>query len=98
MININIKQAFSGIELVADTITMQSILTIPNPIHFKSELNKVLGFTNTHYSEATHKSEKPVMKTTTEDVHLNCDCVDGPVLNGTREQILFSFNLGALPV
>ena len=37
------------------------------------------------------------MITTTDKVQLKCDCVDGSIVNGIREQILFSFNLGAPP-
>ena len=37
------------------------------------------------------------MITTTDKVHLKCDCVDGSIVNGIREQILFSFNLSAPP-
>ena len=83
----------------ADTISMKSVLTISSSIHFNSELNTLLGFTKTRYSEGTHKSEKPVMITTTVHlkVHLKCDCVDGSIVNGIREQILFSFNLSAPP-
>ena len=58
-------------------------------------MNKFLGSPNTHYSEGTHKSEKPVMVTSIDKVHLKCDCVDGSIVNGVREQILFSFNLSA---
>ena len=81
----------------ADTISMKSVLTTSNPIYFNSKLNELLGFTNTHYIQGTHKSEKPVMITTTDKVHLKCDCVDGSIVNGIREQILFSFNLSAPP-
>ena len=81
----------------ADTISMKSVLTTSNPINFNSKLNELLGFTNTHYIEGTHISEKPVMITTTDKVHLKCDCVDGSIVNGIREQILFSFNLSAPP-
>ena len=35
------------------------------------------------------------MITTTDKVHLKCDCVDVSIVNGIREQILFTFNLGA---
>ena len=45
-----------------------------------------------YYIQGTHISEKPVMITTTNKVHLKCDCVDGSVVNGIREQI-FSINL-----
>ena len=81
----------------ADTISMKSVLTTSNPIYFNSKLNELLGFTNTHYIEGTHISEKPVMITTTDKVHLKCDCVDGSIVNGIREQILVSFNLSAPP-
>ena len=83
--------------IIPDTISMKSVLTTSNPIHFNSELNKVLGFTQRDYPPGTHTSEKPVMITTTDKVHLKCDCVDGSIVNGIREQILFSFNLSAPP-
>ena len=76
---------------------MKSILSSSNHFVFNSELNNLLGFTKTRYSEGTHISEKPVMITTTDKVHLKCDCVDGSIVNGIREQILFSFNLSAPP-
>ena len=34
---------------------------------------------------------------TTDKSHLKCNCVDGSNVNGTREKILFSFNLCASP-
>ena len=83
--------------IIPDTISMKSVLTTSNPIHFNSELNKVLGFTQRDYPSGTHTSEKPVMITTTDKVHLKCECVDGSIVNGIREQILFSFNLSAPP-
>ena len=76
---------------------MKSVLTTSNPIHFNSRLNILLGFTNKDYQAGTHTSEKPVMITTTDKVHLKCDCVDGSIVNGIREQILFSFILSAPP-
>ena len=102
-INNVIKQNFSdsdfGFELniQADTISMKSVLTTSNPIHFNSELNILLGFTNIGYPAGTHISEKSVMRTTTDKVHSKCDCVDGSIVNGTREQSLLSFNLSAPP-
>ena len=61
---------------------MKSVSTTSNNIHFNSELTILLGFTNTDYSEGSHKSEKPVMITTTHKVHLKCDSVDGSIVNG----------------
>ena len=86
-----------NINIEADTISMKSVLTTSNPIYFNSKLNELLGFTDTSYIEGTHISEKPVMITTTDKVHLKCDCVDGSIVNGIREQNLFSFNLSAPP-
>ena len=83
--------------IIPDTISMKSVLTTSNNIQFNSKLNTVLGFTHTVYPPGTHTSEKPVMITTTDKVHLKCDCVDGSIVNGIREQILFSFNLSAPP-
>ena len=86
-----------SINIEADTISMKSVLTTFNPIYFISKLDELLGFTDTNYIEGTHISEKPVIITTTDKVHLKCDCVDGSIVNGIREQILFSFNLSAAP-
>ena len=85
------------INIEADIISMKSVLTTSYSIYFDSELNTLLGFTNKGYSAGTHISEKLVMITTTDKVHLKCDCVDGSIVNGIREQILFSFNLSASP-
>ena len=74
-------------DIILDTISMKSVLTTSNPTHFNSELNKVLRFTQRDYPSGTHTSEKPVMITTTDKVHLKCDCVDGSIVNGIREQI-----------
>ena len=100
-INNTIKQILSDSEfelnIEADIISMKSVLTTSNPICFNSKLNELLGFANTHYIQGTRISEKPVMITTTDKVHLKCDSVDGSIVNGIREQILFSFNLSAPP-
>ena len=68
---------------------MKSVLTTSNPIRFNSALNKVLGFTNKDYPSGTHTSEKPVMISSADKDHLKCDCVDGSIVNGIREQICF---------
>ena len=64
---------------------MKSVLRTSNPIHFISELEIFLGFTNIDYTAGTHKSEKPVLIKTTDKVHLKCDCVDGSIVNGILE-------------
>ena len=81
----NISLSGFEFELEADTISMQSVLRISNPIHFDSELNKALGFLSTHYSVRTHESEKRFMITSIDKVHLKCDSVDGSIVIGKRE-------------
>ena len=101
--NASVKQIFNESDydfkfnIIPDKISMKSVLTTSNPIHFNSDLNKVLGFTQRDYPSGTHTSEKPGMITTTDKVHLKSECVDGSIVNGIREQILFSFNLSAPP-
>ena len=79
-INASVKQIINESDsdfifnIIPDTISMKSVLTTSNPIHFNSEHNKVLGFTQRDYPSGTHTSEKPVMITTTDKVHLKCDC------------------------
>ena len=80
-----------------NTISMKSVLATSYPIHFNLELNKVLGFTNKENQAGTHTSEKKVMISSTDKVQLKCDCVDDLIVNGIREQVLFSFNLSAPP-
>ena len=96
-INITINQKLSDFdfELNIQADTISSVLTSSNNKHFNSELNTLLGFTNTDYSEGTDKSEKPVMITTADKVHLKYDCVDGSIGNGIRDQFFFAFNLSA---
>ena len=42
----------------------------------------------------TDKSEKPIKNIGIDESHLKCDCVNGSIVNGVREHILFSFGLG----
>ena len=99
-INITIKQRHYDpsfkLNIEADKISMKLVLTT-HDIHFNSELNELLGFRNEYHTKGTHKSEKPVMITTTGKVHLKCDFEDGSIVDGIREQISLSFSLSATP-
>ena len=77
------------LNIQADILSKKSVLTTSNNIQFNSELTTLLGYTNTDYSEVTHKPEKRVMITTTDKVHLKCDCVDGSIVNGIRKPFFF---------
>ena len=58
-----------------------------------SFFNTILGFTPgcdyKHYNKYT--SQKVVNLGSTNKIHLNCDCIDGSVVNGIRQPILYSF-------
>ena len=68
-----------------------------------------MGFTQSHsYTSndidgfyqlipGSYKSNKPINITGIDKDHLKCDCIDGSIVNGTREPILFSFTLDKPP-
>ena len=45
----------------------------------------------------TYKSDRPINITGIDEVHLKCDCIQGSIVNGKREPILFSFVLSSPP-
>ena len=45
----------------------------------------------------SYKNDKPINITGIDKVHLKCDCIDGSVVNGIREPILYSFALDQPP-
>ena len=75
----------------------------------KSFFYTILGFTQSHsyplddiedfyqLIPGSYKSERPINITGSDKVHLKCDCIDGSIMNGTRDPILYSFALDQLP-
>ena len=45
----------------------------------------------------SYKSDKPIKITGTDKIHLKCDCIQGSIVNGIREPILYSFALSSPP-
>ena len=45
----------------------------------------------------TYKGDRPINITGIDKVHLKCDCIDGSIVDGVREPILYSFDLGSPP-
>ena len=43
--------------------------------------------------EGSCKSDKPINITGIDKVHIKCDCIDGSIMNGARQPILYSFAL-----
>ena len=75
----------------------------------KSFFYTILGFTQSHsyplddidgfyqLIAGSYKREKPINITGIDKVHLKCDCIDGSIVNGIREPILYSFALSSPP-
>ena len=75
----------------------------------KSFFYTTLGFTRSHsyplediegfyqLIARSYKSERPINSTGIDKVHLKCDSIDGSIMNGTREPILYSFSLDQPP-
>ena len=45
----------------------------------------------------SYKSDRPINITGIDKVHLKCDCIQGSIVNGLRENILYSFALSSPP-
>ena len=45
----------------------------------------------------SYKSDKPINNTGFDKVHLNCDCIQGSIVNCIREPILYSLALSSPP-
>ena len=75
----------------------------------KSFFYTILGFTQSHsyplddidgfyqLIAGSYKSEKSINITGIDKFHLKCDCIDGSIMNGAREPILYSFVLDQPP-
>ena len=68
-----------------------------------------MGFTRSNFSPlddldrfhqltaGSYKSEKPVIITGIDKMHLKADCIQGTIVNSIRELILYSFALSSPP-
>ena len=93
-------QSDSEILIRLDDITKKTKLVVNSgiiAIRFdeKSFFSTILGFTPgwvyKHYNQ--YLSQKIVNLSSTNKIHLKCDAIDGSVVNGVRQPILYSFAL-----
>ena len=99
------------INITIDDIRLKSNLKINQTLIFteKSFFYTILGFTQSRsyplddidgfyqLIAGSYKSDKPVNITGVNKVHIKCDSIQGSILNGTREPILYSFVLSSPP-
>ena len=99
------------ISITIDDIRLKSNLKINQTLIFteKSFFYKILGFTQSRsyplndidgfyqLIAGSYISDKPINITGIDKIHLKCDCIQGSIVNGIREPILYSFALSAPP-
>ena len=92
-----------------DDIRLKSNLKINQTLIFteKSFFYTILGFTQSrsypledidgHYQiiAGSYTSDRPINITGIDKIHLKCDCIQGSIVNGIREPILYSFALSS---
>ena len=99
------------VSIKIDDIRLKSNLKINQTLIFteKSFFCKILGFTQSRsyplddidgfyqLIAGSYKSDKPNNITGIDKIHLKCDCIQGSIVNGIREPILYSFALSSPP-
>ena len=97
----NILPSNVKIDITIDERKYKTDLKINQTLIFtnKSFFYTILGFTRSHsypledlegfyqLIAGSYKSERPIIFTGIDKVHLKCDCIDGSIMNGTREPI-----------
>ena len=95
------------VNITIDDIRLKSNLKTNQTLIFteRSFFYTILGFTqsrsyplddiDSHYQiiAGSYKSDKPINITGIDKIHLKCDCIQGSIVNGIREPILYSFAL-----
>ena len=100
------------VSITIDDIRLKSNLKINQTLIFTKKsffLYTILGFTRSHsyplddidrfyqLISGSYKSDKPINITGIDKIHLKCDCIQGSIVNGIREPLLFSFALSSPP-
>ena len=99
------------INITIDDIRLKSNLKINQTLIFteRSFFYTILGFTqsrsyplddiDSHYQiiAGSYKSDRPINITGIDKIHLKCDCIQGSIVNGIREPVLYSFALSSPP-
>ena len=102
--NVKVNITIDDIKLKSNLNTNQTLLFTKKSFFFS-----ILGFTQSRsyplvdidgfyqLIAGSYKSDKPNNITGIDKVRLKCDCIQGSIVNGVREPILFSFALSSPP-
>ena len=99
------------VNITIDDIRLKSNLKIIQTLIFteRSFFYTFLGFTQSRsyplndidgfyqLIAGSYKSDRPINITGIDKIHLKCDCIQGSIVNGIREPILYSFALSSPP-
>ena len=99
------------VTITIDDIRLKSNLKINQTLIFteKSFFHTILGFTQSQFHplddidgfhqliKGSYRSDRPISITGIDKIHLKCDCIQGSIVNGIREPILYSFALSSPP-
>ena len=102
--NVKVNVTIDDIRIKSNLKTNQTLL-----ITNKSFFYTILGYTQSHQGPlndiegfyqilaGSYKSDKPINFTGIDKIHLKCDCIQGSIVNGVREPILYNFSLSSPP-
>ena len=102
--NVKVNITIDDIRLKSNLKTNQTLL-----FNNKSFFYTILGYTQSHQGPlndlegyyqilpGNYKSDRPINITGIDKVHLKCDCIEGNIMDGIREPILYSFGLNSPP-
>ena len=102
--NVKVNITIEDIRLKSNLKTNQTLLFTN-----KSFFYTILGYTQSHQGPlndiegyyqilpGNYKSDRPINITGIDKVHLKCDCIQGSIMNGIRQPILYSFAITSPP-
>ena len=102
--NVKVNFTIYDIKLKSNLNTNQTLIFTKRSFFYT-----FLGFTqsrsyplddiDSHYQiiAGSYKSDRPINFTGIDKIHLKCDCIQGYIVNGVREPILYSFALSSPP-
>ena len=102
--NVKVSVTIDDIRLKSNLKTNQTLIFTE-----KSFFYTILGFTQSKFYPlddidgfyqliaGSYKSDRPINITGIDKIHLKCDSIQGSIVNGIREPILYSFALSAPP-
>ena len=99
------------VNITIDDIRLKSNLKTNQTLIFneKSFFYTILGFTSSRsyplddldgfyqLIAGSYESDRPINITGIDKIHLKCDCIQGSIVNGIREPILYNFALSSPP-